>query len=217
MEHFHFYKALGSIYDPPQSFINDQLYINYLLNGVYDDLDRIYFPTTGHYFSFQYSLHTDNFVKLAEDSPLSIVSMNFYKPISLNEKIYITPRLSARYILNDSVPHMYRNLVGGRTDGHYMPQQIALQGSAGMEFMENMVLSADLMLHYNFTSNSNLYTHLNFTIHHDHLHTLFEGESFLGINLGYSYLTVAGPLKLELGYTELSRRFHPYVSFGYDF
>ena len=217
MEHFHFYKALGSVYDPPQSFMNDQLYINYLLNGVYDNLDRIYFPTSGQYFSFQYSLHTDNFVKLAEDTPLSIVRMNFYKPISLNENLYITPRLSARYALNDSVPHMYRNLVGGQADGHYMPQQIALQGSAGMEFMENMVFSVDLMLHYNFTSNSNLYTNLNFTMHNDHLHTLIDGESFLGINLGYSYLTVAGPLKLELGYTELSRRFHPYVSFGYNF
>ncbi|MDD4009946.1 MAG: hypothetical protein PHQ67_09080, partial [Fermentimonas sp.] len=81
----------------------------------------------------------------------------------------------------------------------------------------NMVISTDVTLHYNFTPNNYLYTNLNFTAHNNHLHTLFEGESFLGINLGYSYMTVAGPLRLELGYSELSRRIHPYISFGYNF
>jgi NTE family protein len=217
MDHLHLYKALGSMREPPRSYEDNELYFNYLLNGVYDNLNQIYFPTSGQYFSFEYSLHTDNFVKLAEERPVSIASMNFYKPISLNKRFYLTPRLSARYILNDSVPNVYRNLVGGRTDGHYMPQQIAVQGSVGMEFMKNMVFSGDLMLHYHFTTNNYLYTNVNFTIHNDHLYTLFDGDKFLGINVGYSYLTVAGPLRLELGYNELSHRFHPYASFGYRF
>lgn len=217
MEHFHFFKAMGSVFDPHQPELNNQLYFNYLLNGVYDNLNRLFFPTSGQYFSFQYSLHTDNFVSLEDEAPLSVVSMNFFKPFPVSDHIYITPRVTARYILNDSVPRMYRNMVGGRTDGHYMPQQISLQGSTGMEFFENMVISTDVTLHYNFTPNNYLYTNLNFTAHNNHLHTLFEGESFLGINLGYSYMTVAGPLRLELGYSELSRRIHPYISFGYNF
>jgi len=86
-----------------------------------------------------------------------------------------------------------------------------------MEFLGNVVLSADVTFHYNFTPNNYLYTNLNFTIHNNRLHTLFKGKSFPGINLGYSFLTVAGPLQLELGYSGLSRRFHPYVSYGYYF
>ncbi|MCE5177514.1 MAG: patatin-like phospholipase family protein, partial [Porphyromonadaceae bacterium] len=217
MEHFHFYKTFGSIIEPPLSVMKDQLYFNYMLNGVYDNLNKVYFPTSGQYFSFQYSLHTDNFVKLEEDAPLSVLKMNFLKPVRTNENIFITPRITARYLMNDSVPHMYRNLVGGRTDEHYMPQQISLQGSPGMEFLGNVVLSADVTFHYNFTPNNYLYTNLNFTIHNNRLHTLFKGKSFPGINLGYSFLTVAGPLQLELGYSGLSRRFHPYVSYGYYF
>lgn len=217
MEHFHFYKTFGSIIEPPLSVMKDQLYFNYMLNGVYDNLNKVYFPTSGQYFSFQYSLHTDNFVKLKENAPLSVLKMNFLKPVRTNENIFITPRITARYLMNDSVPHMYRNLVGGRTDEHYMPQQISLQGSPGMEFLGNVVLSADVTFHYNFTPNNYLYTNLNFTIHNNRLHTLFKGKSFPGINLGYSFLTVAGPLQLELGYSGLSRRFHPYVSYGYYF
>lgn len=217
MDHFHFYKALGSIFEQPQTSLIDKLYFNYLLNGVYDNLNRIFFPTSGQYFSFQYSLLTDNFVSLKDEAPLSVVSTNLFKPFAISDDVYLTPSVSARYIINDSVPRMYRNLVGGRVDGHYMPQQISLQGSTGMEFLKNMVLSTGITLHYNFTTNNYLYTNLNFTVHSNHLHTLYEGESFLGTNLGYSYMTVAGPLRLELGYSELSRRFHPYVSFGYYF
>ena len=39
--------------------------------------------------------------------------------------------------MNDSVPYMYRNIVGGKFDGQYLQQQISLQGSAGMELMQN--------------------------------------------------------------------------------
>ncbi len=217
MEHFHFYKVLGSVFEPPQTELNDQLYFNYLLNGVYDNLNSVYFPTSGQYFSFQYSLHTDNLVRMKDEAPLSVVSMNFLKPFTISDNIYMTPRVDVRYIMNDSVPNIYRNLAGGRIDGHYTPQQISLQGSKGMEFLENMILSTDIGFHYNFATNHYLYTNLNFTVHNNHLHTLFEGESFLGINLGYSYRTVAGPLRLELGYSELSQSFHPYASFGYYF
>jgi NTE family protein len=143
--------------------------------------------------------------------------MNFYKPLQLGHKTYLTPRISARYVMNDSVPHIYRNFVGGRKDGHYLPQQIALQGSAGMEVLGNMVASVDAMLHHEFSPNNYLYFHLNYTCHHDHLHNLFEGDAYWGSNLGYSFLSIAGPLRLELGYSGLSRRFHPYVSFGYHF
>lgn len=217
LEHFHFFNALQRIFDPNNTGVNDQLYINYLFHGVYDNLNSTFFPTSGQYFSFQYSLHTDNFVKLKEGSPLSVLKMNFYKPVALAEKVFITPRIAARYLMNDSVPYIYRNLVGGKFDGHYVSQQIGLQGSTGMEFLGNMVLSADVTLHYNFTPKNYLYANLNFTAHHTHLHNLFRGDTYLGANLGYSYVTVAGPLRLELGYSGLSRRFHPYVSLGYYF
>lgn len=217
MDYFHFYKAMGSVFDPPRTELNDKIYFNYLLNGVYDNLNNIYFPTSGQYFSFQYSLHTDNFVSMENEVPLSIVSADLIKPFAINEEVFLTPRVSTRYIINDSVPRMYRNLVGGRIDGHYMPQQISLQGSTGMEFLNNMVFTTDVTIHFRFAHNNYLYTNLNYTAHSNRLHTLFEGESFLGINLGYSYMTVAGPLLLELGYSELSRRVHPYLSLGYYF
>ena len=127
MDHFHFFKALGSSSEPPKHLINNQLYFNYLLNGAYDNLNRVYFPSTGQYFSLQYSLDADNFVRLNDQNPTNIVDMKFLKPISWSNKVFVTPRIYARYIINDSVPLVYRNLAGGKIDNHYIPQQISIQ------------------------------------------------------------------------------------------
>lgn len=216
-QNFNFSNPLQSIYNPNTTEVEDQFYINYTFNGVYDDLDDTYFPSSGRYFSFQYSLYTDNFVQLKNDRPLSILRMNAFRPVRLTDKVYVTPKISARYVMSDQAPNIYRNFVGGRVDGHYLPQQIALQGSVGMEMLDNMVASADLGIHFNFTPNNYLYGNVNFTLHNDHLHTLIEGESFWGGNIGYSYLSIVGPLRAELGYSGLSKRFHPYLSIGYYF
>ena len=53
--------------------------------------------------------------------------MKFLKPISWSNKVFVTPRIYARYIINDSVPLVYRNLAGGKIDNHYIPQQISIQ------------------------------------------------------------------------------------------
>ncbi len=104
LEHFHLFNVLGRIVDENYTRIKDKLYINYQLDGVYDNLNTTYFPSSGQYFSFRYSVNTDNFLKLDNDSPLSILEMNFYKPVYLADGIYITPRVTSRYIMNDSVP-----------------------------------------------------------------------------------------------------------------
>ncbi len=216
-QNFNFSNPLQSISNPNTTEVEDQFYINYTFNGVYDDLNDTYFPSSGRYFSFQYSLHTDNFVQLKNDRPLSVLRLNAFKPVRLADKVYVTPKISARYVMSDQAPKIYRNFVGGRIDGHYLPQQIALQGSVGMEMLHNMVASADAGLHYNFTPNIYLYGNVNFTLHNDHLHTLIDGESFWGGNIGYSYLSIVGPIRAELGYSGLSTRFHPYLSIGYYF
>ncbi|MDD4800154.1 MAG: patatin-like phospholipase family protein [Proteiniphilum sp.] len=217
-EHFKFYNVLSRGSYPNFPSMENQLYINYLIDGEYDNLNSTYFPTSGQNFSFRYSLHTDNFLRLDDRPPLSVLKMHFTKPVPIADKVFLTPQFSARYVMNDSVPQIYRNFVGGRTDGHYLPQQIALQGSAGMEILSNLAASADVMIHYRFRPNNFLYANLNYTLHHHHLNDLFsEGKAFWSGNVGYSLLSLAGPLRLELGYSGLSRKFHPYVSFGYNF
>lgn len=217
LDNYHFSSPLLNPLNLAVTEGQDQLYINYTFNGVYDNLNDTYFPSSGNYFSFQYCLHTDNFAQLNNDHPLSVLRMNLFKSSHLFGNAYFTPRLAARYVMSENAPNIYRNFVGGRIDGHYLPQQIAVRGSRGMELLGNLVLSADMGMHYAFTPKNHLYGNVNFTIHSQTPDSFFKGEPFWSGNIGYSHLTIVGPLRAEVGYSHLSRRFYPYLSIGYHF
>lgn len=221
LDNFHFQSRLRSEpnFQTPGLRLKDKLYINYFIKGVYDNLNRSYLPTSGQYFSFQYALHTDNLYQMYGKAPLNILDINFFKPIRLSNKITITPEVSGRAIFNanDSIPLVYGNFVGGQYKGHYVPQQIALQGSRGMELMKDAVGVISTKIRYHFTSKQQLFLHLNGVVHHDKPLKLLNGKYFFGGSIGYSNSTRLGPLSLELGYSTLSKTLYPFASIGYYF
>jgi NTE family protein len=127
--------------------------------------------------------------------------------------------VSARTIFNpnDNIPLMYANFVGGQYNGHYVPQQIALQGTRVMELLKNTVVAAQTNIRYHFTPNHCIHTNLNCIVHHDKLLKLTEGQSFLGGSIGYSYNSIVGPMLLDVGYSGLSKSLYPFISIGYYF
>lgn len=221
IDHFYFISGLDGNQERlnPDFNLKNSIYVNYFFDGIYDKLDKRNFPTSGQYFSFRYALHTDNFYRMYGKAPLNILDLKFLKPINLSNKLYFTPGLSVRGIFNasDSIPLMYGNLAGGQYNGHYLPQQIALQGTRGMELLKNAVAVVQTNVRYHFTPNHCMYANLNLTMHHDELLKLTEGQSFFGGSIGYSYNSIVGPIAFELGYSSFSRFLDPFISTGYYF
>lgn len=221
IDHFYFMNRLlvNADEENVDVTLQNKVYVNYFFNGVYDNLNNRNFPASGQYFSFKYALHTDNFYQMNGKAPLNILDMRFLKPIRLSDKLFVTPELSVRSILNahDSIPLLYANFAGGQYHGHYVPQQIALQGTRGMELLKNTVGVAQTNVRYHFTQSRGIYANLNFTMHHDDWLTQYKGQSFLGGSIGYFYNSIIGPLAFELGYSGLSRVLVPFVGVGYYF
>lgn len=218
-DNFYFFSTLANHTDFRRIGLNNKLYVNYFLEGVFDNLDKSYFPTAGQYFSFRYTLHTDNFYQMNDDLPLNVINMRFFKPVKITDKLILSPEIAGRALLHapDSIPLIYSNFVGGKFDGHYFPQQIALPGSGGMEILKNSVLKTQADIRYQLTPTQHIYTNLNVAVHNDKVLKIFEGSYFPGINLGYSHLTVIGPLSVEVGYSGLSKKTHAYVGIGHYF
>lgn len=216
-DYFYFFSPLKSNTELSDLDLKNKLYINYFIEGVFDNLNKSYFPTSGQYFSFRYTVHTDNFYQMKGVAPSNIISASYHVPLKVFEEFYITPQLSARTILNDSVPFIYKNVAGGRFDNHYLPQQLSMEGSKGMEWMPNSMMKAHLNFRYNIKSRHTLYADVNFLVCNDKITTLFDGKKYYGGALGYSYSTIIGPLNFELGYSTLSKSIHPLVSLGYYF
>lgn len=216
-EYVHYFSELLSDPGFQNIGLKNKPYINYFINAGYDNLDKSYFPTRGQYFSFQYTLSTDNFVKMEGELPLQIANARFLKPIRLTDRAVVIPQISGRAVFNDSIPLIYKNFVGGNFNGHYLPQQIALSGSRGMEVLKNMVVQTGVDVRLSLTPNQFIQGNLNFTLHDDKLFKSPKTEYFFGGSVGYSYNTVAGPLTLEVGYSGRSKLISSFASFGYYF
>ena len=218
---FDFINYFSSLTDreSPNLELKDEFYINYFINGVYDTLDKSYFPTTGSYMSFRYSVLTDNFIQMNNQAPLNVFNATLTKPIQLTDKLYATPRISGRVILNaiDDIPAIYKNFAGGLYDGHYLPQQLAIRGTRGMEIMKNSVVVTQLNLRYEFKKQQFLHTNFNFTLHHDNFLRLLKGNVLFGSSIGYTYNTIVGPITVESGLSAFSGEGQTILSFGYNF
>lgn len=218
-DYCHFFSTLANHTDFQRMRLNNKLYINYFLEGVFDNLNKNHFPTAGQYVSFRYTLHTDNFYQMNDNIPLNVLNVRCLKPIKITDKWYITPEISGRSFFHapDSIPLIYSNFVGGKFDGHYLPQQIALPGSGGMEILRNAFLKIQTNIHYQLTSKQCVYANLNVSAHNDKALKIFDGQYFTGANIGYSHLTVVGPLAVEIGYSDLSKKVHAYLGIGHYF
>ena len=63
----------------------------------------------------------------------------------------------------DSMPLIYYNFVGGKFDSHYLPQQIALPGSGGMEILK--IRFSNYKPIYTPTSKQHVYANFNVAVH----------------------------------------------------
>ncbi|MBP1664584.1 MAG: hypothetical protein H6Q19_1724 [Bacteroidetes bacterium] len=201
----------------PSLNLESKPYISYSLNGTYDNLNSSYYPTKGMYINFNYTVTTNKFFRLDDQKPMQDLSFTLIKPVKLNKQMTLTPNVSGRIIVSDTVPFIYSNLVGGQWNNHYVNQQISLEGLQGMEIFRKTVVKTQVNFKYDFNKNNSLQFVLNYTMHNDNPLEILKGRSYFGGTLGYTYSTLAGPIIFRLNYSDRTRKFYPYLSVGYYF
>lgn len=216
-DNFYYSSYLKGNNNLPDLNLQSDFYVNYFLEGLFDNLNLSYFPTSGQLFKVRYAVHTDNLYQMNGNTPINILSLNYLKPIKLTHNLFLTPELNSRVIFNKNAPSIYKNFVGGNYNSHYLPQQIALEGSRGMEIASDAVLATKANIRYAINDSHFLYSNINCTFEHDDLDYLFNEKPYFGFNFGYAFNTMIGPLKLEMGYSSLSKTVYPFASFGYYF
>ena len=216
IDHFYYLYELKNARHPELN-LETKPYINYLLSGSYDNLNNINSPTKGMYFNFRYTLTTNNFYQLEGKNPMQAFNFTFFKPIELNRKFTLSPQITGRIIVSDTVPFIYSNLVGGQWDNQYVNQQISLQGLQGMEIFKKSVVKTQVNLKYNINKSHGIQLALDYTLQHDNPLQILKGKAIFGGSLGYFYNTLIGPITLRLNYSDRTKEIYPYVSAGYYF
>lgn len=188
--------------------------------------DNGYFPRRGVNMGFDYKWV---FAKPGDQDfhPVHIASFDYRQVIRMGGRVALIYGVNARALLqNRDAGYMsdfpLRNCIGGFMAGRYLDQQMPFIGFRDMLITEDYLATADLALRLRF--GKNLFT----TVQGAYFRSAATPGDFIrledgvGLNaigaaLELGYHTIAGPLRLNVHWSDMTRKVGVYMSFGYDF
>ena len=197
-------------------------YTSAFANGRAYTLDDPYFTMRGvdFYVDYEWVFAKDWRIDFSD---AHLGSVRFRTALPFGQHVSLLMGVNARAVLNaatdDTSNFPLKNFIGGTMAGRYIDQQIPFCGFGGMMLVDNYLATADAALRLRFGKN---------------LFTTFQGGAFkaedtiagfldiqnklvLGACFELGYKTIAGPLRLDVRWNDLTRNVGAYVSFGYDF
>ena len=191
-------------------------YPSAFLNARVETLDNSYFPKKGVSAGFRGDLVFRVFDENPQSQMLGIVSGDVTVPITFGS-FSLIPSLYARVVIGKDVPLLYSNIMGSDIYGRYIEQQVPFIGINGTAILQDYMGLARLVARLQVARNHYLSLMGNATYDFDEIKDIGQGRWLYGVGAGYGFNTIAGPLKAQLFWSNLSKRVGIYVSFGYTF
>ena len=197
-------------------------YVSAFASGRAYTFDDAYFPMRGIDFKVDYEWVL---TKLGDPSFRGehLASARFHSVIPFGRHVALQLGVNARAVLGGEADDLsnlpLKNFIGGTMAGRYIDQQIPFCGFGGMMLVDNYLASADAALRLRF--GKSLFTTFQAGA--------FKSEDTLGgfldiknkLTLGacfeLGYDTIAGPVRLDVRWNDMTKTVGAYVSFGYDF
>jgi NTE family protein len=191
-------------------------YPSAFLNARVETLDNSYFPKKGVSAGFRGDLVFRVFDENPQSKMLGIVSGDVTVPVTFGS-FSLIPSLYARVVMGKDVPLLYSNIMGSDIYGRYIEQQIPFIGINGTAILQDYMGLARLVARLQVARNHYLSLMGNATYDFDEIKDIGQGRWLYGVGAGYGFNTIAGPLKAQLFWSNLTKRVGIYVSFGYTF
>jgi NTE family protein len=197
-------------------FENDH-YFSYRAQINFNSEDDWNFPTRGARFEAGYAYVTDNFAKLNGNAGISDVSANWRKSFLFGSRFTFQPMFYGRLLFGSELPHIFGNIMGGDTFGHYVEQQLPFAGLGHVEYAERHIVAVRLQAQQRMGSNNYVLFRASVAQHADELKHILETKTLWGGQLAYYYKTMFGPLGATLGYASRTKTPYFYINLGYVF
>ena len=109
------------------------------------------------------------------------------------------------------------NMIGGAWFSHYVEQQMPFAGLGHIERIGSHLLAAQLKAQQRIATNNFIVAHVSVTQQAEGFSTLFKTGTLWGLQAGYYYNTIFGPLGADIGYSNKSRKFYFFLNLGFEF
>jgi NTE family protein len=197
--------------------LSSQYFVNYYASVLYENLDNGYFPHRGTSASVEFDLYTDDFVQYKGHSAFSALALSWYTAIPLTSRFSITPSIYGRILSGADIPFWLLNMVGGKSFGRYMSQQMPFDGVGFMEAMPHTFMAARIKGQQRVGGRHYLMASFNYGLAENRFFHLFAGNHYFGLSLDYGYDSRLGPFVASLGWSNITRSVNLYLQLGYTF
>ena len=215
-DYFHFNNKLQSADSREVEFDNEH-YFSYRASVNYNSEDDWHFPTRGARFLAGYAYITTNFAHLNGVGGLSDVNASWRKSFAIGDRFALQPLLYGRLLFGDVLPHIFGNIIGGNTFGHYVEQQMPFAGLGHMEYAERHFVAAQLQAQQRIGRLHYVLLKAAVAQHASELENLLKTKTMLGGQIAYYYNSMFGPLGGTIGYSNRTKTPYFYINLGYEF
>ena len=193
-------------------------YFSGFFRAGYDTYDIGYFPRSGHFFDFGYSLVMGS---LFQGRSMIHIFDGYYSSAFSEGRFTVQPSVDFRFLLHqEDIPVPFMNMIGGRMRGRYLDQQIPFIGVTNAAVMPPVLAIAALNLRWEFLKNH----YLSGIVNVGNAGENFSGfvdparcTPLIGVGAEYAYNSIVGPIRADLHWSNISHSFGFYLSLGYDF
>lgn len=212
--------SLEGSHDDSIIFVNNRLFTPFV-HFAYDNLDDAYFAHRGIYARLNSHCYIDMLKGNEQPSFDVCYSLQGYITPG-NGRFTIIPQLYGRYIYNVYDYFNCWNIMGGEVAGRHFDEQLPFIGIASVQSVVNNAAVLRCDLRYNFYGKHYLTAMYNYML--DPSSIVFGGNrdwtngyGYHGAGLKYSYDSPLGPVSLTGQWSDITKQFGAYFSFGYTF
>ena len=182
----------------------------------FDNMNHAYFATKGFKANMEFHERFGNPL----GSAVTDVCFNYIDHFSTGRFTFI-PQLYSRFVISDNYPYFYRNIIGGEVYGRYYDYQLPFVGINTTTPAEPYAVIARLDLRYRFYQRHYLTAITNVMRSKPDFGSLVTIDGNIidhwGCALKYSYDSPIGPVSFDLHYSDITKTWGSYFSFGYVF
>ena len=148
---------------------------------------------------------------------MSDVSANWRTSFTFGERFTLQPMLYGRLLFGSIIPAVFGNTIGTDWFGHYIEQQMPFAGIGRMEYVKHQFVAAQLQAQEHIGNNSYVLVRVAGAQQSNDVKNLFDYRTLIGVQAGYFYNTMFGPVGATLGYSNRTKKAYFYLNLGYEF
>ena len=133
------------------------------------------------------------------------------------KRLTFQPMLYGRMLFGSVKPAHLGNMIGGQWFGHYVEQQMPFAGLGNIERTGSNVLAAQLNVQQRIATNNYIVAKASVAQQGNGFGNMFKTGTLWGLQAGYYYNTIFGPLGADIGYSNKSRQFYFFLNLGFEF